>query len=269
MTGTRTLQNFANAAQSICLSFLVALISGNQVLAQQATDIRQERLTAGLSSGNEDQRLESAIELGSLLSATPPTPQTVSSLSAVLQRDSSAVMKALAARAMELSRDDRFVSALLASLNSEKDVSVSKAVIYALARHRSPEVVAVLLAKLKDKALDVRSAAAYALAEIAEPASITVLIEVLKKRGKDEDVFARSQAARGLGKIGTHVAVESLLAALQRDKSLEVRREAARSLGLIASRQDAKVIEALKLAALQIDPYLVNLATLSLEKLKP
>ncbi|MFN0107986.1 MAG: HEAT repeat domain-containing protein [Blastocatellia bacterium] len=259
---------FQHFAQAICLCLLMVFDVERQVFAQQVADARQERLAAALTSGSEEQRLEAAIELGSLLSASKATSQTVSALRGVLQTDSSAVMKALAVRAMEFSADDRFVTILLASLNSEKDIAISKAVIYALARHRSSEVLAVLLARLKDKKQDIRAAAAFALAEFADPASTAALIEVLKKRGKDEDVFARSQAARGLGKIGDRTAIEALLAALQKDKSAEVRRECVRALGLVATGQDAKVIEALKQAMLQADPYLVNLASFSMEKLK-
>jgi hypothetical protein len=44
---------------------------------------------------------------------------------------------------------------------------------------------------------------------------------------------------------------------LSNDRSQEVRREAALSLGLIATSQDLKAIEALRNATLSNDPYLV------------
>ncbi|MGH9803166.1 MAG: HEAT repeat domain-containing protein, partial [Blastocatellia bacterium] len=270
MTGKSTATKFV---QSACLSLLALIFGGSLALAQEVADSRQakeERLVAMLASGNEEQKLEAAIELGSLLSATTQaTQQTVSSLGNVLGRDSSAVIRSLAARAMELSRDDRFVSVLLSSLNSEREVAVRKTIIYALARHNSTQVVAALLPGLKDRQQDIRAAAAYALAEIGDPASADSLIELLGKRGKDEDAFARSQAARGLGKMGNRAAIDDLLKALNRDKSSEVRRESVRSLGQIANVQDVKIVEALKLAKLESDPYLAALAASALERLSP
>lgn len=261
-----TMRNFAKA---FCLSLVVLVLAGSWAMAQDAADSRQEQLVALLLTGNDDQKLDAAIELGEMLSTTQATPQTISSLENTLQRDPSAIIRALAARAMELSRNEKFVPALLSSLNSEREVAVSKAIIYALATHRSSQVVATLLPMLKNKKQDIRAAVAFALAEIGDPVSAQALIDFLKRRGKDEDAFARSQAVIGLGKIGDHAAIEVLLNALNRDKSSEVQRESARSLGLIANDKDLKVVEALKQAKLQSDPYLVALAESALEKLKP
>ncbi|MEK7833326.1 MAG: hypothetical protein AAB401_19710, partial [Acidobacteriota bacterium] len=147
--------------------FALVLV-GSWVLAQDATDSRQERLVALLSSGNDEQKLEAVIELGSLLSEIRATAQTISSLQNTLQRDPSAVTRALSARAMESSKDERFLPVLLLSLSSEREVAVSKAIIYALATQRSPQVVTSLLPVLKDKRQDIRAAASYALAEIAD-----------------------------------------------------------------------------------------------------
>lgn len=257
------IQNFAKI---FCLSLFAVVVAASPVLAQ---DSRQEQLVKLLAAGNDEQRLDAVIELGVMLSATKSEPQTISSLENTLQRDASAVIRALAANAMESSRDEKFVPVLLSSLTSEREVAVSKAIIYALARHRSAQIVATLLPRLKDKKQDIRAAAAFALAEIGDTNSAQALIELLKKRGKDEDAFARSQAAIGLGKIGDRAAIDVLLNALNRDKSSEVRRESARSLGQIANGQDRRVIEALKQARLQSDPYLVAFAESALERLKP
>lgn len=261
-----TMQNFAKA---FCLSLFMLVLAGSSAVAQDAADSHQERLVALMATGNDEQKLGAAIELGAMLSATQATPQTISSLENVLQRDPSAVIRALAAHAMELSQDEKFVPVLLSSLKGEREVGVSKAIIYALAKHSSSQVVATLLPMLKDKKQDIRAAAAFALAEIGDPTSAQALIDFLKKRGKDEDAFARSQAANGLGKIKDRAAIDVLLNALNRDKSSEVRRESARSLGQIANGQDVKVIEALKLAKLESDPYLVALAESALERLSP
>lgn len=241
----------------------------NSPLAQEIESSRQVRLLDVLESGTEEQRLDAAIQLGSLLSSgRAATSQTVAALESILRQDSSPLLRALTARAMELSRDSRFISALLAGLKTERELEVSKAIIQALAVHRSPEVVTDLLPLLNHKKQDIRAATSYALAEISDPATTEALIKVLKNRGKEEDAFMRAQAARGLGKIGNREAMEILLVALSKDKSSEVRREAVRSLGQIATSSDIKVVEALKLARQQPDPYLQALAASALEKIQ-
>jgi HEAT repeat protein len=113
-----------------------------------------------------------------------------------------------------------------------------------------------LIELLKDKKQELRAAAAYGLAESGDPLALKPLIDFLRKRDDEEDSFARSQAARGLGKIARREAIDPLLRALMRDKSGEVRREAAVALGNIATKQDLNVIDALREATLSSDPYL-------------
>lgn len=244
---------------------LLALSLTASVMAQEPS--KQAALSARLAFGAEEQRSDTAIELGSLLSAHPAEQATVDALSSALQQDSSPMVRALAARAIEFSRDERFATALLASLKSERDVSVRKAAIYSLAAQRSPQIASMLLPLLKDKKQDIRAAAAFALAEIGDPVSGDSLIDLLKKRGKDEDAFARSQAARALGKMPGRLSVEALIASLSRDKFQEVRRASAKALGLIAEKQDVSVVEALKSAKLDADPYLVSAAEDALNRI--
>jgi len=241
------------------------LILTGGVLAQESS--KQAALLARLTSGNEDQRADVVIELGSLLSVYSAEQATVDSLSQLLRRDSSPLVRALAARAMELSRDERFVTSLLASLKAEKDISIRKATIYALAFQRSSQVVGTLLPLLKDKKQDIRAAASFALAEIGDPIARDSLIDLLKKRGKDEDIFARSQAARGLGKMADAESVEALTDSLNRDKAQHVRRASALALGVIARKQDLEAVEALESAKLDIDPYLVSAAEIALSRI--
>lgn len=262
-----SVRNFVGA---ICLSLFAIVALAHPVWAQEEANSRQAQLVAQLASGNEEQKLEAVIELGALLSAkTSATSETISSLGGLLEQGTSSVVRALAARAMELSRDSRFVPVLLVTLKTEREIEVSRAIIHALAPHPTPEVVAALLPMLNHKKQDVRAATAYALAELNDPATIDALMNVLKKRGKAEDAFMRAQAARGLGKIGNREAIEVLLSALNKDESAEVRRESARSLGYLANSQDEKVIEALKLARHQPDPYLQVSAALALQKIQP
>ena len=135
-----------------------------------------------------------------------------------------------------------------------------KAIIYALAHYPQPQVTSTLTPFLKNKRSELRAAAAYALAEIGDTASAQALAELLRRGGKDEDAFARGQAARGLGRVGGHDSIDLLTNALSNDRSQEVRREAALALGRIATSQDAKAIEALRNATLSNDPYLVGAA---------
>ncbi|HEV2666939.1 MAG TPA: HEAT repeat domain-containing protein, partial [Blastocatellia bacterium] len=173
---------------------------------------------------------------------------------------------ALAARALEVcagnlsARSDDAVAALLAALGKERELAARKAIIYALARYPQPQVTSALIPFLKNRRSELRAAAAYALAEAGDPASAPALAEVLRQGGKDEGAFARSQAARGLGRVGGHDSIDLLTNALSNDRSQEVRREAAHSLGLIATSQDLKAIEALRNATLSNDPYLVSAA---------
>jgi HEAT repeat protein len=222
-----------------------------------------------LASGDEEQRIDSLVRICAFLRDEPDTIETpvITSIGDALQRDSSPVVRALAARALEncagnigAGRGDVARSTLLASLGKEREVAVLKAIIYALARYPQPQVTSALIPFLKNKRSELRAAAAYALAEIGDPDTAQALAELLRRGSKDEDSFARGQAARGLGRIGGHDSIDLLTNALSNDRSQEVRREAALALGRIATSQDAKAIEALQNATLSNDPYLVSAA---------
>jgi HEAT repeat protein len=239
---------------------------------EQARQARQELLSR-LASGDEEQRIDSAVRISALLQDEPGVVETsvITSLRAALQQDSSPLVRALAARALEIcagnqtgnrrgSQSDEASAALLAALGKERDLAVRKAIIYALAHYTQPQVTSALIPFLKNKSSELRAAAAYALAESGDPASAQALAELLKRGGNDNDAFARSQAARGLGRIGGRDSIDLLIDALSDDGSQEVRRDAAISLGRIATLQDAKAIEALRKATLSNDPYLVSAA---------
>lgn len=238
------------------LALLPAEVFGQEV--ERRPDPLPQQLLSRLASGDEEQRLDAIAQLGAVLMAAADSTRSsaIAALGNSLQTDPSPVVRALAARTLEVSGAAEATAPLLAALGREREVAVRKAIIYALARRPQPPVAAALIPLLKDRKHEVRAAAAYALAEIGDASSAQPLIEVLRKRGKDEDAFARSQAARGLGRIGARDAVDLLLEALTRDKSQEVRRQAARALGRIASKQDVKVIEALRAARISNDPYL-------------
>ncbi|HEY6402786.1 MAG TPA: HEAT repeat domain-containing protein [Blastocatellia bacterium] len=239
--------------------------------AGRAQQARQELLSR-LASGDEEQRIDSAVRLSALLQDEPGVIETsvITALCAALQQDSSPLVRALAARALEISagnqtgkqtgnQSDEAGAALLAALGKERSLAARKAIIYALARYAQPQVTSALIPFLKNKSSELRAAAAYALAESGDPASARPLAELLKRGGND-DAFARSQAARGLGRIGGRDSIDLLIDALSDDGSQEVRRDAAISLGRIATPHDTKAIEALRKATLSNDPYLVSAA---------
>jgi hypothetical protein len=259
------------------LLFLCLLLAVGPMGCGQEIDRRQglsiQELLSRLASGDEEQRIDSAVRIGSHLRAEPDAIETsvITSLSRALQKDSSPVVRALAAMALEIcakrhvdgradGQSDEAVAALLDALEKERDLAARKAIIYALARYPQPRVLSALTPFLKNKRSELRAAAAYALAESGDPASAQALTEVLRRGGKDEDAFARSQAARGLGRVGGRDSIDILTDALSDDDSEEVRREAAISLGRIATLQDTKAIEALRKATLSNDPYLVSAA---------
>src|SRR5262245_7049146 len=237
--------------------------------ADRRTNRSRQELLERMTSGDEEQRIDSLVRICALLHDEPDAIETpvVTSIGGALQRDSSPVVRALAARALEICagvlggpQGDEAVAALLAALGKERELAARKAIIYALASYPRPQVTSALIPFLKNKHTELRAAAAYALAETGDPASAQALAELLRRGAKDEDAFARSQAARGLGRVGGHDSIELLTNALSNDKSQEVRREAALALGRIATSQDAQVIEALRNATLSNDPYLVSVA---------
>jgi HEAT repeat protein len=219
---------------------------------------QQEQLLSRLASGDEEQRLEALAQLG----ATLPTAgdafktQAIAALGNSLQRDQSPVIRAFAAGTLEISGDDRAVPMLLAQIGQERELAVRKAIIYALARYPLSQVTRTLITLLNDRKHEIRGAAAYAIAEIGDTSAAQPLIEFMRKRGKDDDAFARSQAARALGRLGSRDAIGRLVDALTKDKSQSVRREAADALGKIATTQDVIVIESLRAARHSSDPYL-------------
>ena len=231
----------------------------------------RERRLSQLTSGSEEERLDAAAHLVVMFSAAPyPSGASngiseenfaaVTALALALRKDDSSVVRALAARALEVCGDRRAAEPLMTALSEEREIAVRKAIVYALARHPSPQVAAQLIPLLKDKQPDIRGAVAFALAEIRDPAAAAALLDLLKGRRKDEDAFARAQAARGLGSLGDRTAIDPLLTALRKDDAPDVRREAARALGRLANSQDGKVIDALRAAQSSSDPYLTIIA---------
>jgi hypothetical protein len=243
-------------------------------VADPRTEALQNEFLTRLASGNEEDRLDALARIGGFWRNAPEATQAavIDALGKTLQQDPSPIVRALAARALESdggnAGNNLPASPLIAALRKERAPAVRKAIIYALAGYAQPQVTAALIPVLEDKSFELRAAATFALAESGDPSSLEPLTNVLKQRGKEEGGFARSQAARGLGRLGNRDSIDPLLDALANDNSQEVRREAARALGRIATSQDLKVLDALRLAALAKDPFLVQIADGALEEIK-
>jgi HEAT repeat protein len=250
----------------ICTVLIGQLCAGLSPVFGQESLVREaeakRRIVERLASGNEEQRLDAITELNWSLSTTPGSADfsILTTLANIIRTDTSPVVRALAARALEISGDSRAQEPLIAALGSEREVAVRKAIIYALARYKSREAMLRLVPLLKDKDQELRAAAAFALAEIRDPESAGTLLEFLQKNNQPEDAFARSLVVRALGFIGNQSMFDSLIEALTEDKSLVVRREAAQALGQLATQKDVKVLEALREARLSSDPYLTSIA---------
>jgi HEAT repeat protein len=128
---------------------------------------------------------------------------------------------------------------------------------------------------LNDKEDGVRGAAAVALGQIADEAAVVALVGTLapelsapakSKRKREENVFVLRAAATALGQIGSRAGTAALISALKNERFPgDVRREAARSLGLIG---DPSAEPALRIAANSPDPYLSEIAHKAIHRLR-
>ncbi len=257
----------SRAAILACLACLAGQLAYVQVAYCQTDS--QAALVARLAATDEETRLAALIDLAALFKShlNAPRPATLKTLANTLQTDPSPIIRTHAARVLEFVSEPSVSDALLSALRTERELATCKAIIYALARHPAPQVTVALIPLLKHKEKEIRATTAYALAELADTAAATALLEFLQRRNSDEDAFARSQAARGLGRIGYQAAIPALLKALQQDKAQIVRREAAYALGWLAPVQAGAVVAALRQAAQADDPYLREAANAALTQI--
>jgi HEAT repeat protein len=236
--------------------------------AQAATD-QEQAIVVCLSTANEEQRVALLVELYALLKTRLATarPNTIAVLTNLLQSEASPLIRTHAAHALELAGDSTAADALLAAFKTEREITTRKTILYALIRYTLPQVISALLPLLNHKEREIRATAAFALAEQADTAAAKPLLELLQKRRKESDSFARSQAIRGLGRIGYQAATPVLLESLQQDKSPIVRREAATALGWLTNSPDPQVLAALKTASQDDDPYLREAAQMAIERI--
>lgn len=194
-----------------------------------------------------------------------------SRVAAAALRDSAAIVRATAARAI-LSLPSDEAAAVLLPLLSDRDEFVRQETAYALGETRSHQATAQLLTLLEKEKLDgVRGAIVVSLGLIRDETAVVPLIQLLdlraNRRKKNENEFVRRAAASSLGQIGSRAALPGLVAVLSDERAPDdVRREAARSLGLIG---DPAAIAPLRSVLASRDPYLARIAYEALLKISP
>jgi HEAT repeat protein len=257
----------------IICAFCASLWLSFSALAQETRDLTPTQIEIGkqrqrLDSSDVEERRDAVMRLGSLRRAAASR--------AVLPalNDASPIVRATAAKAILSLGPEESVSSLLPLLN-DKDEFVRREAAYALGLTRSRAATAALTERLlNDKEDGVRAAAAVALGHIADEAAVVALVGTLapelsapakKKKKREENDFVLRAAATALGHIRSRAGTAALISVLSNEKlPSDVRRESARSLGLIG---DPAAESALRAASMAADPYLAQIATEALKKL--
>src|SRR5262249_21668918 len=222
-----------------------------------------------LSSSDVEERRDAIMRLGTMRSAA------ASRAALPALRDAEPIVRATAAKAILSIGPEESVNNLLPLLN-DKDEFVRRETAYALGLTRSRSATNALSERLlNDKEDGVRGAAAVALGQIGDEAAIVALVGTLapelsapskSKRKREPNVFVLRAAAAALGQIGSRAGTAALISALSNEKFPgDVRREAARSLGLIG---DPSAEPALRVAATSPDPYLSEAANKAIHRLR-
>lgn len=232
-------------------------------------ELEIEKQKARLSSTEVEERRDALMRLGALRRAEASRV----ALSALA--DPSSIVRATAVSALSALPAEESVPALTPLL-SDQDEFLRQQVCYALGVTRSRSAVAPLVERLTtDKFDSVRAAAAVALGQIGDESAVVVLAEVLspsssapaaaKKRKPSKNEFILRAAAHSLGEIRSRAGVPILIETLSNEVMAgDVRREAARSLGLIG---DPAAIPVLRAAAVEADAYLSQIASEALRRI--
>jgi HEAT repeat protein len=257
------------------LILLIALLVVGWLVWSEVADARrpitqQDRLTPmqreierqrqRLSSTEPEEKRDALMHLGNL-----KRPDASRAAVAALNDESPAVRVAAAHAILSLPSSE--AASLLMPLLKDKNEFVRREAAFALGESKSRTATATLVEfMLHDKKQSVRAAAAVALGQIGDEAALTALTQVVtgpgskKKKSKSfEEEFIVRSAVRSLGQIGNRASVPTLISVLQDEtNSIETRREAATSLGIIG---DASALPALQEAfATSADPYLSEAA---------
>jgi HEAT repeat protein len=239
---------------SICAFCAFLWLSCLPALGQDAIQQQQQRL----NSGDVEERRDAVMRLGAM--------RREAASRAVLPalHDAAPIVRATAAKAILSLGSDASAGYLLPLLN-DKDEFVRRETAYALGHTRSRTATSALSERLlTDKEDGVKAAAAIALGEIADEAAVVPLVQTLSST-KKPNAFVLRAAAVALGKIKSRAGTAALIATLNNEKlPSDVRREAARSLGLIG---DPAAAPALQAASINADPYLAEIAQTALKSL--
>lgn len=257
----------------LALLFLSATVGtfsqDNRSLTPLQMEIEKQR--ERLTSAEVEERRDAVMRLGAL--RRPEASRAV--LPAL--NDALSIVRATATGAVLWLPSEESAAALLPLLN-DKDEFVRQEAAYALGRTGSRSAVAPLIERLStDKKDGVRGAAAVALGQLGDESAVVPLANVLapenmssgkgKARGSrnKENIFILRAAAASLGQIASRAGLPSLIAALEDETTVtDVRREAARSLGLIG---DPAAEPALRKALASADAHLASTAFEALRRI--
>jgi len=250
----------------LCLVSFVASAQDTRNLTPSQAEIERQRQR--LNSSDVEERRDAIMRLGSMRLAAA-SRAALPGLS-----DPEPIVRATAAKAILSIGAEESVSSLLPLLK-DKDEFVRREAAYALGLTRSRAATSALTdLLLNDKEDGVQAAAAVALGHIADEAAVVALVGTLapelsaptnKKRKREDNVFVLRAAATALGHIKSRAGTSALISVLNNEKlPSDVRRESARSLGLIG---DETAVPALRAASMAADPYLAQIATEALKKL--
>jgi HEAT repeat protein len=249
----------------------VSFINAQSELTPLQHEIRVQ--TARLSSADAEERRDAVMRLGAMA-----RPEGSRAASAALG-DAAPIVRATAARAV-LSLPPGEAATLILPLLRDRDEFARREAAYALGLARSPVAVDALVAAVEtDKQASVRGAAAVALGQIGDARAVRSLAGSLarslagsggsKRAGRrkvEQDEFVRRAAAVSLGQIASREAVPALVETLSDERAPgDVRREAARALGLIGDPAAAGV---LRQVLTHQDPYLSRIAFEALRKIE-
>lgn len=254
-------------------SSYVVLCAARQEQQRALTPIQMEieKQRQRLSSADVEERRDALVQLRTL---HHPQASRVAQGSLT---DQSPIVRATAAGSVIWLPADEGAASLIPLL-ADKDEFVRQQTAYALGQTRSRVGVASLIERLTDKKDSVRGAAAVALGEIADVAGVIPLAALLaptstaaqtkkSKSSKGErNPFVLRAAARSLGQIADRAALPVLFALLQDENAEDdVRREAAWALGNIG---DASALSILQTATTARDPYLADIASQAVKKIR-
>ncbi|HEU4876019.1 MAG TPA: HEAT repeat domain-containing protein [Pyrinomonadaceae bacterium] len=263
----------SSKVKSACALCAFLWLSSLVIFAQDArsltpTQFEIQKQQQRLGSSDVEERRDAVMRLGTMRLAA------ASRAALPALQDVAAIVRVTAAKAILSIGSEESVPYLLPLLN-DKDEFVRREAAYALGLTRSRSATAALSERLlNDKEDGVRGAAAVALSQIGDEAAVIALVGTLapelsapekKKRKREPNVFVLRAAAVALGQIKSRAGTAALVSALSNEKlPSDVRREAARSLGLIG---DPSAAPALRTAATAADPFLAEIAHQALRKL--